>query len=671
MSPFSVKDALGILFGIPAFPAVPESEFLPLVISEPITKFHLYQFFRAFEGHYNSGRKILVLTFEMEGKKTDRVSFDNIIEFILKLGQSKKAGHNSIEFIEIRNNLFGFMQIQTLYNYAKKTKLTVTADVMMHFVSELVTQGIYFNTKETALVGVQHFLDTSADLISSLVRLGIDPRNIFLLGKDYSTTRIGHTKLKSLRITTLQSGHHIFTLGKSIYKPFKFFMDEKVNELWALLERHLANHPEIKTIFIPDDGGRCRSAIIPPSLQKLNLVCVEQTTKGIRELGTCGPTVAIAATYLKKKIESTTAIATGIFNAIKKKFTAESLAKMTIGIVGLGPVGIELYALLKKLGYNCIACDQEKKDDPRLDLKKIVWLPELSENPSDYEKRAYINSRKEFMDCCDILASCTGFDITKNLLACIKETSTEFPINVKPLHLFSGSSEDEEFLSLLIELVLTGSITEIITIFSTNFPDLLVRACKFFFNRDLIVHRSGYPCNFSEYSEYENTPIPEIYLIRLLLLCGLLEAGVIGNNPELEHKNATHLYSLIPAMQNYVAGKWLELGGIITKDYEASIPAFLEFTNTPEHSTPEALTEYIESKSKYKATIPILSAAGFFTPGKTEIDFGEIKFPHDAFCRFFATHGFSSDQILTAIHRGIEINEAILMSEVTKALESK
>lgn len=297
------------------------------------------------------------------------------------------------------------------------------------------------------LVGVQHLNETTGSVIEKIVSQGFKPENILLLGKSYSTNFKSLEKLKILGCSA-SSTEYSREPGK-----FNILNQEHIHLLWDLaLETILKN--EIHKVLILDDGGRLISSI-PDSLKKMDLICIEQTTKGIRNklvYQSKFPVISVAESFTKINFESNVIAA-----AVIQKLEHLLSTKLSIGIIGLGNIGRALHRNLKYLGYNV------RVSDLKIESESIEQI--IRNN--------------------DLVLGCTGSPL---------ELSEEWFLNKKTI-LASCSSEDIEFQDFFKYNVSYNCINRV-----SSAPDFLFKSL----NSEILILNSGFPINFDNNKEIEN-----------------------------------------------------------------------------------------------------------------------------------------------------------------------
>jgi S-adenosylhomocysteine hydrolase len=316
---------------------------------------------------------------------------------------------------------------------------------------------------DTLLVGVQHLNETTGSMIEKLISIGFKPYNIHLLGKSYSTNPRSLEKIKSLGCFAESSTY------SCVPGSFLKINEDLISKLWARVISYISEH-HIKKIILLDDGGRLISSI-PENLASFKIVCIEQTTKGIRNKSVIEskfPVISVAQSFSKISFESTV-IASAVTIKIQKHISMDT----QIGIIGHGNIGKAIFKKLKSLGHKVISYDIS---DSNLTLEEVV-------RGSDF------------------LLGCTGYSLDLK-----KEWFGD-----KTKYLASCSSEDIEF-NKVFEFDFQYSLAAT----TNNAPNI------HFSNHQLILLNSGFPINFDNSKEIEG--INGIQVTRGLLYAALLQA---------------------------------------------------------------------------------------------------------------------------------------------------
>lgn len=368
------------------------------------------------------------------------------------------------------------------------------------YFSELVLKN---KLDSVLFVCVQHILSSTIDLFEALIELGALPENIYVLGKHYSTISQAEEKLKKMKIN-VKSATKIYPIGF-----FNQAFESDVQQLWQHVESEIKNKKP-RLIVILDDGGHCLNFAPNKLLSHYPIVGIEQTTGGLlhhnfRRLNF--PIIEVASSAAKRKLESPF-IAEAIASSTSSQLQLSS-KNMCFGVIGKGAIGQAVIQKLRTQDFELFSFDI------------------TDENPKKMH-HVFQNS--------DILLSCTGRDIFHNL--------TPLKLFKKDIILVSCSSEDKEFRTLLRNAKFS----------SQNLP-LENLKTKNKSGGEIKILKGGFPINFNNQQELE--PIEDIYLTRLLLLGGLIQAVQIAQNKDLHQKNCRLMFE--PSFQKHIALNWLKI----------------------------------------------------------------------------------------------------------------
>ena len=370
------------------------------------------------------------------------------------------------------------------------------------------------------LICVQHLLETTGSLMETLFGLGLHPSNSFILGKAYSTNQDVVDRLR-------QCGSHVD--GGSLPSSLGTFEDAIAADLVQLWSAASAlRRPDIHTLIILDDGGRCLASVPHWARQDGRRMCgVEQTQFGADRLGLVSlPVVLVARSGVKKWIEPPM-----IARAVKRRIAsvvARCGPKTTVGVVGLGPIGKAVAEELLRNGLQVLAYDNAATPEwPGKGVRKCSRLRQLVEDST-------------------MVFGCTGADIFE------AAGLDEYP-SIGCRALASCSSEDIEFRSVLrryADAVPLGP--------SQALQDVLCQVG----NHELRVLRGGFPVNFD--GTKESVPASEIQVTRGLLLGGVVQALLMTELPSIP---ATGSFQLASAVQDCVMRSWLAAENPSEGDY--------------------------------------------------------------------------------------------------------
>lgn len=191
------------------------------------------------------------------------------------------------------------------------------------------------------LIGCQHILETTHMMFRSLYDFGLDPKNIFLIGKCYSTS---HSVWQEMH----QEGIQVSSLSFCFESHLAF--DKQFYDILIQFLKHVLSQVDFskfnKVIFI-DDGGQLLTLSMKFFKRSKNIVGIEQTTSGYEKIKgsiPAFPIINVARSQAKLVFESPM-IADAI---IKKILKSMSHALKQILIIGYGAIGSAIHAVLKK-----------------------------------------------------------------------------------------------------------------------------------------------------------------------------------------------------------------------------------------------------------------------------------------------------------------------------------
>ncbi|MFU8797312.1 MAG: NAD(P)-dependent oxidoreductase [Gammaproteobacteria bacterium] len=365
--------------------------------------------------------------------------------------------------------------------------------------------------KNTLFVCVQHLLHTSVNLFETLICLGAPPKNIFLIGKHYSTCPAVVEKLSSLDIQ-IQNLTPLQSLGE-----YSEIFKKDIENMWQQVQHHIECYP-IDSIIVLDDGGRCLE-LIPESLRiTLPIIGIEQTTAGFFNPAVTNsgiPLIDVAMCAAKTHIESEMII-DSIIDKLGNALPKES-QNFTCGVVGLGVIGKAVARKLITLGYQVLLHDQVEKNSK---IEGGVWL----------------NTLDELFHKADYIFGCTGRDITTALLL-------ETCFNRDKIFI-SCTSEDKEFLSLLKKIQIANNSNLALD----PLADIRWQLPN---QKHITLLKGGFPINFDFSGEAVTSD--KIQLTRGLLLCALIQALMLF--PKISPSKNRIMLS--PSMQQFVITEWL------------------------------------------------------------------------------------------------------------------
>jgi S-adenosylhomocysteine hydrolase len=364
-----------------------------------------------------------------------------------------------------------------------------------------------------AFVCVQHILPTTASVFYALVRLGVKPHNIYLLGKHYSTIYISKQQITKL-------GIHLF--DNSIQTKLGYFSETfslDISRLWHYVLRDL-RQKNIDGIIIVDDGGYCLSQVPSELVNQYLVIGIEQTTSGLLNPSVSNlpfPLIEVASSAAKRWLEPPI-ISNSIIKGVSKILSLKE-KRFSCGVVGFGAIGKALSNTLLGLGY-----------------KVTVYDKKLNKNIKD-DWVQWANGIDKLVLDSDCIFGCTGNDIIDDIaIACLVK-SNKF--------LISCSSGDKEFNSLLRFIEKTYHNRRQVGL---SLADVIYKNKV---ESPILICRGGFPINFNNSVEAE--PKQDIQLTRGLILSGILQAASILSSMG---KNRHARFALEPSLQQLVAYKW-------------------------------------------------------------------------------------------------------------------
>jgi len=334
------------------------------------------------------------------------------------------------------------------------------------------------NLSEVALIGCQHILGTTVDMLDQLFKDGLKPWNTYLIGKCYSTNNSVFNKIKKIGVNIDENSktfHSHLSYDDQFFEYTNRFINNSLQEIGKL---------SYKKIIVLDDGGYLISCINARDDLKFDTItAVEQTTSGYEKVSRIGlkfPVINVARSKAKLEIESPI-IADIIIKEIKKFFKRYNLKKPDILIVGDGYIGNNLLNKLAK--------------DFMVDSYDLI-------SHNEPFPGVFADTIKKY----DVIIGSTGRKII---------SGDTFKFLKSQTYLISTSSSDREFSAFEIR---------------QKIPEY--NECHLDTKSDgLIIANSGFPINFT--GGVHSAPPKKIILTRSLLLAGVLEASQITSSKGL------------------------------------------------------------------------------------------------------------------------------------------
>jgi len=358
------------------------------------------------------------------------------------------------------------------------------------------------------LVCVQHLLETTGSLIQTLISLGLNPRNIYILGKAYSSNSSVEERLRGL-------GTHVVEAGRQRHwGEYSAQLTEDVSRLWNQVAEGIVAQ-KAAALIVLDDGGFCTKGT--PAIRNLPVVGIEQTMSGLALLDVppLFPVIDVASSAAKQWIEPPM-----ISEAVLARLRPCRFAESPVGVVGFGNIGKAMTQTLSRNQSPILVFDESI--GPEGKSGATVFCDSLGEL---YAKSATI-------------FGCTGKDTLAGKDWWPKLTGERL--------LISCSSQDMEFRSILLslndgahELVSSQQLTSDVTVPLGQ--------------GKLRILRGGFPVNFD--GSRESVSAADIQMTRGLLLGAILQAASLIENGH----SRPLLTMLLPELQRLVVSEWIQI----------------------------------------------------------------------------------------------------------------
>src|SRR3990167_10817998 len=318
------------------------------------------------------------------------------------------------------------------------------------------------------IIGAQHILPSTLYMLESFFDRGLSPKNVFLIGKCYSTDLHTYNQLRDLGVYVCPSSL-VFDKHNSFDSSYSYYIKSFVNQV--LRETSSLKNDLIVSI---DDGGELISYLNNSQFEYRSFVGLEQTTSGYQKIKLLELNISVvnvARSYAKLQFESKIVAKTAVTEVCNKLSSSLNNIKNTL-IIGNGAIGSAVANALEG-NFNIVLSDSDPRKSNCYD-KKFLDLSEF-----------------------DLIIGCVGktvlsFDKIKQL----KEGAI----------LASLSSSDREF-----EIVQPRSESR------------YIRSCHDdFMWKGVKILNCGFPVNFS--GDSSKVDIKEFELTRSLLTLGILQA---------------------------------------------------------------------------------------------------------------------------------------------------
>lgn len=342
------------------------------------------------------------------------------------------------------------------------------SELILPLVQSLVDTSKGKDLSRVKIIGAQHILETTHAMFRSLYCIGLEPENISLIGKCYSTCLEVYEEMLADGIDVAQ--------GSFAYSSHLSFDDLYYREVQKFLISHLHDlcSDKYDRIIVLDDGGKCISFFNQQGRLKIPIVAIEQTSAGyhaIKDQPLLFPVINVARSPAKLQIESPM-IAEAACKSLNQSLQKRHLSPKKALIIGGGPIGQAMKNHLSSEMEIAIYDENRALSDFDEGLASIIYNYSL-------------------------IIGCTGkTSVPKSLHKKISPGTI----------LVSASSSDREFDAVCLRKQLPET--------TQCHQDLLIDG-KFLI-------KSGFPVNFD--GERENIDPEKIQLTIALITAGILQA---------------------------------------------------------------------------------------------------------------------------------------------------
>jgi hypothetical protein len=404
-----------------------------------------------------------------------------------------------VEQFDIKQDAFEQLgKEEQFFKAALKVKLRSSSAQVL---SEIASEAYKSVTPrgDTAIVVHNHLLPSTTALIDHLLHLVESPRQIFILGKSYSTIPIVQQRLQDCHFV-VQPDDDQRRAGPGRYAEG---IQRNIEAFW---QGFLGNHKgdSFERIIVCDDGGRL-TRWMPASLRP-KCIAVEQTSSGSRICETLGldlPIIDVGRSAAKRFFESRV-----IAQAIKHEVLRRGIPIADkVGVIGYGHIGKEIISWIQPLCRSIVVFDSDQKT--RTDRIKSV---------------SFAKSPRDLAAECDVIFGCSGEP----------EFSADVLSGKKPsrFDLVSCSSGDVEFAPVLAKLSVPWND------YAGDLSGKLGRA-------EVTVRNGGFPINFNRQFEVESDET-------IMLTRALCFGAICWANDLLDRKPKPGLIMLDVGLQRWI-----------------------------------------------------------------------------------------------------------------------
>ena len=384
---------------------------------------------------------------------------------------------------------------------------------------EVVPSPRLHDLSKTAVIGVQHMLETTLNLFTGMQQLGVKPQNMYFTGKCYSSSPEVETAIVKQKI------HLMPTTTPKIIGQYHKHCQDIMEKMWNFCLEDI-KRKKIERLIILDEGGRCLEAMPENVSFEYEVAGIEQTRAGLYSNimdNHLFPVVDVASSAAKKRLEPAL-IAEAVLSRVVKTLKNLNLKQDAVcGVVGNGAIGSGVVKYLLSKGYKVVTYDENEDAFQKIYSRNLFRVGKIED--------VIVNAQYIF--------GCTGKDITQGI--------NFLDIAKKDKVFISCSSEDKEFLSLLRRIAHNGALIDPMSDVS----------CVSNSGSKILILKGGFPINFDRTPS--SVPANDIELTRGLLLGAFLQAVDVAKKPigdGITINQFSH-QQLNPYVQKFIVNNWI------------------------------------------------------------------------------------------------------------------
>lgn len=220
----------------------------------------------------------------------------------------------------------------------------------------------HFNVKKKkpfegyVCVFIQHLLGSNISLIKSLEKCGIEKKNLYIIGKAYSSSidALNYLENHNYNYINPQKGYSINVCYDEILK-------KEIRKIFKIV---FSQHENLPILLLDDAGkGICVAHELEFKKNISRFKCVELTTRGInalKEINLCCPVINIGTSRVKKEIEAPLIAKSMVIEFLKliKKWNRSCIPRNNkVLLIGYGTIGKLVSENLLSKGFEIVVFD--------------------------------------------------------------------------------------------------------------------------------------------------------------------------------------------------------------------------------------------------------------------------------------------------------------------------